>query len=172
MQQVPVAEQPPCKTDDTCQNDTFCDKATGKCLPYGPPGKDHSDAQEDEVRTHSASDMAYMGGNWRVGPDQALRITIHPARGGARYWGFTLVNPWMESYEYRQRHVCTNDQLAARNADGSWTIVIAHRDPGVPNWLDSEGRPFGMVFWRFFLPEGEIETPQAKVVPFAEIARR
>jgi hypothetical protein len=38
-----VPEQPPCKSDDTCQNDTYCDKATGKCLPYGPPGKDHSD---------------------------------------------------------------------------------------------------------------------------------
>jgi hypothetical protein len=27
-----------------------------------------------------------------------------------------------------------------------------------------------MVFWRFMLPEGEIETPKAEVVPFAEIA--
>ena len=57
-------------------------------------------------------------------------------------------------------------------ADGSIRIVLAHRDPGVPNWLDSEGRPFGIVFWRYFLPEGEIETPEAKVVPFSEIARR
>src|SRR5258706_5325355 len=79
----------------------------------GGAGKDHTDAQEDEVRSHSASDMAYMGGNWRIAPDQALRIKIHPARGGARYWGITLVNPGRESYEYRQRNVCTNDQLAA-----------------------------------------------------------
>ena len=56
--------------------------------------------------------------------------------------------------------------------DGSFRMIIAHRDPGVPNWLDTEGRPFGMVFWRFMLPEGEIETPQAQVVPFAEVARR
>src|SRR5438093_1556674 len=93
----------------------------------GGAGKDHTDAQEDEVRTHSASDMAYMGGNWRIAPNQALKITIHPARGGARYWGIVLVNPWMESYEYRQRHVCTNDQLAARNPDGSWPVATAHR---------------------------------------------
>ena len=31
----------------------------------------------------------------------------------------------------------------------------------MPNWIDTEGRPFGMVFWRFFLPEGEVETPRA-----------
>ena len=29
----------------------------------------------------------------------------------------------------------------------------------------TEGRPFGLVFWRFMLPEGPIETPEAEVVP-------
>jgi hypothetical protein len=130
----------------------------------GGAGKDHVDKQEDEVRTHSASDMAYMGGNWRIGPDQALRITIHPARGGARYWGITLVNPWMESYEYRQRSVCTNDQLAARNADGSWTIVIAQRDPGVPNWLDTGGRSEGYALIRWVLPATLPPNPDCELI--------
>ena len=48
-------------------------------------------------------------------------------------------------------------------------MVIAHRDPGVPNWLDTEGRPFGMVYWRFLLPEGEIEQPRCEVVPLASL---
>ena len=26
-------------------------------------------------------------------------------------------------------------------------------------------RPFGRVFWRFMLPEGPIDVPQAEVVP-------
>src|SRR5687767_13359283 len=30
----------PCTSDDTCQDDTWCDKTIGKCVPYGPPGKD------------------------------------------------------------------------------------------------------------------------------------
>jgi hypothetical protein len=29
-----------------------------------------------------------------------------------------------------------------------------------------------MVFWRFFLPEGPIETPQAEVMPVAQVSRR
>jgi hypothetical protein len=49
-------------------------------------------------------------------------------------------------------------------------IVIAHRDPGVPNWLTTEGRPFGLVFWRFMLPEGPIDTPAAEVVPLASLS--
>jgi hypothetical protein len=51
------------------------------------------------------------------------------------------------------------------------THYARSREGSVPNWLDSEGRPFGLVFWRYMLPEGEIETPAANVVPFAEVAR-
>ena len=54
--------------------------------------------------------------------------------------------------------------------DGSFRIVLAARDPGVPNWIDTEGRPFGIVFWRFMLPEGEIATPRAEVVPLDPLA--
>jgi hypothetical protein len=50
-------------------------------------------------------------------------------------------------------------------------MVLAPRDPGVPNWIDTEGRPFGIVFWRFMLPEGEIETPRAEVVASDRVAR-
>ena len=51
----------------------------------------------------------------------------------------------------------------------TFRIVIAHEDPGVPNWIDTEGRGFGMVFWRFFMPEGEIETPQGKLVKLTDL---
>ncbi|MFI5299376.1 MAG: hypothetical protein ACHREM_14880 [Polyangiales bacterium] len=34
-----IEQQPPCKTDDDCQNDTYCDATTHTCIPYGPPGK-------------------------------------------------------------------------------------------------------------------------------------
>ena len=61
---------------------------------------------------------------------------------------------------------CENDDA---EADGSFRMVIAHDDPGVANWIDTEGRGFGMVFWRFFLPEGEVETPVAEVVKRAEV---
>ena len=53
--------------------------------------------------------------------------------------------------------------------DGSFRLVLAHRDPKVPNWLDTEGRTSGSIFWRFFLPEGPIETPRAQIVPFTQL---
>ena len=33
--------------------------------------------------------------------------------------------------------------------DGRFRCVIAHRDPGVPNWLDACGHPEGMIQYRF-----------------------
>lgn len=64
-----------------------------------------------------------------------------------------------------------NRKQTVLNEDGSFTIVLAHKDPGVPNWIDTEGRTSGMVFWRFMMPEGNIEAPVAKVVKFANIVK-
>jgi hypothetical protein len=41
----------------------------------------------------------------------------------------------------------------------------------VPNWLDTEGRPFGTIFWRFQMPQEQPGQPQAKVVPLADVAK-
>jgi hypothetical protein len=76
----------------------------------------------------------------------------------------------MQTYDYAHRQVSLNRAQTRLGPDGSFRIVIAHRDPGVPNWLDTEGRAFGLVFWRFMLPEGPIETPAAVVMPVGDVA--
>jgi len=83
-----------------------------------------------------------------------------------------LWNRHMQSYDYANRQVYRNRRQTRLEADGSFRIVLAHRDPGVPNWIDTEGRPFGMVFWRFMLPRGDIETPHAEVFPFRRVVGR
>jgi hypothetical protein len=65
--------------------------------------------------------------------------------------------------------VSLNRRQTKPEADGSFRIVVAGEDPGVPNWLDTEGRAFGLVFFRFMLPESEIETPRARLVDAASL---
>ena len=72
----------------------------------------------------------------------------------------------MQTLDYLRGTVSLNRAQTVAGPDGTVRIVIAHRDPGVPNWLSTEGRPFGLVYWRFMLPEGPIDTPVAEVVPF------
>jgi hypothetical protein len=118
----------------------------------------------------AAADAAYSMAPYVLGPDQALVVRARWPR--CRCANVDLWNRHMQTYDYANRRVSLNRKQTKLDPDGSFRAVIAHRDPGVPNWLDTEGRPFGMVFWRFMLPEGEIETPQAEVVPFDGVARK
>ncbi len=48
-------------------------------------------------------------------------------------------------------------------------MIVAHSDPGRPNWLDASGRVSGIMYWRFMLPEGEIVRPITRLVKFSEL---
>ncbi len=48
--------------------------------------------------------------------------------------------------------------------DGSWRIVVAHRDPGTPNWLSTAGHREGRLWFRWFLAESLPERPRTEVV--------
>ena len=115
----------------------------------------------------AASDASYSMAAYVLGPDEALVVTARWPE--CRCANVTLWNRHLQTYDYAHRQVSLNRAQTQTEADGSFRVVIAHRDPGVPNWLDTEGRPFGLVFWRYLLPEGEIATPQATVVDMSNL---
>ncbi len=117
----------------------------------------------------AAFDAAYSMAPYVIGPDQALVMSARWPN--CRCANVDLWTRHQMTYDYANRSVSLNRAQTKLEADGSFRVVIAHKDPGVPNWLDSEGRAFGLVFWRYMLPEGEIETPQARVVKFEEVGR-
>ena len=118
----------------------------------------------------AAFDAAYAMAPFLIGPDEALVIRARWPQ--CRYGNVCLWNRHLQTLDYANRSISLNRAQTVADADGRFTAVIAHSDPGVPNWLDSEGRPFGIAYWRFMLPEGHIETPQAEVVPFSELPSR
>ena len=138
----------------------FVSREPNRFPPPVPPG-DHPLA---------AADASYSMAPYVLGPEEALVMTGRwPA---CRCANVMIWNRHLQTNDYAHRQVSLNRAQTKLEADGSFEIVIAHRDPGVPNWIDTEGRPFAMVFWRFFLPEGPIETPQTRVVPFSDLAVR
>ncbi|MGH9025778.1 MAG: hypothetical protein ACRDWD_06650, partial [Acidimicrobiia bacterium] len=50
---------------------------------------------------------------------------------------------WFESLDIANRVVNLNGHQMHVDDDGKWRVVVAHYDPGVPNWLDTEGRRSG-----------------------------
>ena len=99
-------------------------------------------------------DIAYTGAWWRIGPDEAVVAEGTPPR--CRYWSLQTFNRWFESPDYRERRVALNDSQASVAPDGSFRAVIAARDPGIPNWLDSAGHEEGHVVFRALLAEGPL----------------
>ncbi len=116
----------------------------------------------------AAIDASYSMAPYVLGPDEALVMTARWP--DCRCASVSLWNRHMQTFDYVHRSVALNRAQTVLDGDGSFRAVVAHRDPGVPNWLDTEGRPFGLVFWRFFLPEGPIDTPTAQVVPVDSLA--
>ncbi len=122
----------------------------------------------------AAFDAAYAMAPFLIGPDEALVIRARWPQ--CRYANVCLWNRHLQTFDYASRSISLNRAQTVADTDpdanGRFTAVISHTDPGTPNWLDTEARPFGIVYWRFMLPEGEIETPQAEVIPLSELPSR
>lgn len=113
--------------------------------------------------------LDYFGGGWELESDEALLVTIR-ATSPFRYWGFQLANYWAESLDYRFLNVSINSHQAVANADGSWTVVLAHEDPGVPNWLTVAGHRQGVMALRWLKARDEPESPVVERIRRGEVS--
>lgn len=119
----------------------------------------------DESNTeigYAAADNAYLQTRYDLGPDQALIMRGRFPR--CRFANVVIWNHRLQTPPYRHRCVSLNRNQIHYELDGSYRIVVAHRDPGVPNWIDAAGLRTGMIFWRFLLPEEQTLPVEAELV--------
>ncbi len=114
----------------------------------------------------------YAGGVFELGPDDALVIENRVKRQ-PQYIGFQLANLWGESIEYANVPGSLNGSQSEVDPDGVIRLVVAHRDPGVPNWLDTTGHTEGFMAPRWAYsetpPRDQWPTLTVRQVPFGEI---
>jgi hypothetical protein len=126
---------------------------------------------DPEISNEAGGDATifYYHSHWKLASDEALVITVKPP--GCDSWNFQLNNYWMESLDYRYFHVCINKAGAVVNRDGSVTVVVAHRDPGLPNWIETAGHTEGTMCWRWYrlLPGEKPVTPSCRVLKTDEV---
>ena len=115
---------------------------------------------------HGDPHIQYYHGYWELGPEDALLIEVTPPV--CEYWNFQLNNHWMESLDYRYHRIDLNHHGAALQADGSVRLIVAHRDPGLPNWLDTAFHQRGTMCLRWVRAESHPQ-PKARVVPLADL---
>lgn len=124
--------------------------------------------QKPGTLAYAAADAAYTMAPFALAPDEALVMTGHlPA---CRFANVMLWNRYGQSFDYMNRRVSLNRRQMQLERDGSYRIVVAHRDPGLGNWLDCEGRTTGQIYWRIMLPESAVPTPRTEVVKLGALA--
>ncbi len=86
-------------------------------------------------------------GSWELGGDEALILTTHPV--GAAYQGIELGSRWFVSLEYEHRTSTLTPAQSYQSSDGLYHYIISANDPGVQNWLDTEGHKTGLIMMRW-----------------------
>jgi len=96
---------------------------------------------------HGDPNIVYYHGYWALAPDEQLWIEVRPP--ACEYWNFQVNNHWMESLDYRWHRIALNHSEAVAEPDGTVRLVLAHRDPGHPNWLETAGHRRGTMCLRW-----------------------
>ncbi|RLQ22913.1 hypothetical protein DWB85_05585 [Seongchinamella sediminis] len=114
----------------------------------------------------------YAGGIYDLGEDEALFIEAEFS-GEPVYTSMHLGNLWGESPDYANHQSSLNLAQMHIGADGKQRWVVAHRDPGVQNWVDTTGLPRGYLSHRWAYPElppkDQWPKIQCRVIAFDEI---
>ena len=111
----------------------------------------------------------YYEGAYDLADDEAL-IVESPVPTKCDYRSLILTNEIYETTDWYNNHASLNLAQAAPDSDGRLRIVVAHRDPGVKNWLDTAGHPRGVVQGRWTHCDSQ-PMPEARVVKLKDLRK-
>ena len=90
--------------------------------------------------------QVYVMGRFDLNPGEAFVVDV--SDGGAEYFTVPLSNIWGTTLDIVDRTGSLNKAQSVPNEDGTYTYVISPTDPGVVNWIDSDGLNEGILTLR------------------------
>jgi len=109
----------------------------------------------------------YYEGSYELADDEALIVTAKVPEV-CHYWSVILTNELFETTDWTNNHSSLNGSQARVDSDGYVRFVVAAKDPGVANWLDTAGYPIGVVQGRWTDCDSS-PVPDAEKVAFSDI---
>jgi len=97
---------------------------------------------------------------------------VNVGKSDAAYQGFQVADLFGQTLPYATRQTSLNATQAQAASDGRLYFVLSAEDPGVPNWIDIEGSPQGLLFLRWQglpAPLPASANPTAQLVPLASV---
>jgi hypothetical protein len=124
-------------------------------------------APEDQGRLQALPSGTPLWGSFRLEAGEALVIEFEPPV--CDYWSLLCGGHWFESLDYRTQVCHLNMDQIEVDEDGVARAVVAHEDPGVPNWLETGGQGEGFLLLRYLGADSTPE-PSCRVVQVSELA--
>jgi hypothetical protein len=111
--------------------------------------------------------QVYLEGLYRLAEDEALVLET-PIPAKCLYWAFLVGDMQFRTGDYANNQASLNAHQARLDSDGKFRAVIARRDPGVPNWLDTGGYDEGVIQGRWNTCDSA-PVPTARLVKLADL---
>jgi hypothetical protein len=96
------------------------------------------------------SDQLSSFGHFSLSAGQAFVVTVPPA-AVAGYQSLEVANLFSDTLPYGDQEASLNATQAYLGSDGNFHFVVSPTNPGVPNWIDTQGRTQGFLFLRYQL---------------------
>ncbi|KRE34776.1 hypothetical protein ASG82_00775 [Mycobacterium sp. Soil538] len=103
---------------------------------------------------------------WELGPDEALVVEFDSHEG---LWMLTNMGVFFNSMDFLYRPVSYTPSRTAVDSDGAVRLILAHRDPGYHNWLDTQGFSRGNLTYRHML-SGSLVMLRTHLVEYGQLA--
>ena len=116
------------------------------------------------IKVAGGSDTLFYGGiAYDLAPDEALVVEGPMVEG--RYWSFQRSAYGSFSTNYADHVTSLNHKQIRPGSDSRFRIVVAHADPGVPNWIDTEGDTRGLIAHRWIgvAKRPDLETSKVRL---------
>lgn len=113
--------------------------------------------------------IGYAGVSFKLGDDEAILIEGRDVP--CRYWSCQVFDHFLQAGDYRHYPVALNNRQVALDEDGSFRIYACRENPGVKNWICTEGLHRGQVVLRTLLAETDLD-PEMSVIKITQIPER
>jgi hypothetical protein len=127
----------------------------------------HVPSSSDEVGANPVAQYFYLP--YDFAEDEALVIEMVPPP--CTYWGVQMMDIWLQTNDYSFHQSSLNKAQSVVDGDGVLRLVMAHRDPGVPNWIDTVAPAPGILVYRTYEAQETVPLPVVKRVKLAEVRK-
>ena len=109
------------------------------------------------ARAMPSSAIQYSG-SWFDDLGDGEAIVVEGTVPHCRYWSVQLLTRWMESGDYVHHPVALTGRDIVATDEGRFRVVVAHRDPGTPNWIATTGLTSANIAVRALRAEGLLDV--------------